>query len=79
MAVFFYEEDESLLSGARWDEIGRADTGKGMCVRGERNTPPPASSLYQPLPLARYRRLVSENILEGFVQVLLVSSCHPNP
>ncbi|GMI27446.1 hypothetical protein TeGR_g8763, partial [Tetraparma gracilis] len=46
MAVFFYEEDESLLSGARWDEIGRADTGKGM-------------------------RLVSENILEGFVQVLL--------
>ena len=46
MAIFFFEADESLLSGERWDEIGRASTGRAMY-------------------------LFSENLLEGFVQVIL--------
>jgi len=46
MAVFFYEEAESLLNRERWDQIRGADTVTGFF-------------------------LVLENVLEGFVQVIL--------
>ncbi|GMH78337.1 hypothetical protein TL16_g07763 [Triparma laevis f. inornata] len=48
MAVFFYEEDESLLSETRWEQIKTAD---GVTAT----------------------LLIVENLLEGFVQVLMTA------